>query len=83
MTSNALAQHLFDKAMSVTVRTRHDEVRKVFANNGFVLGPDDATVVSIRGDPQDTFSTFYASLGGLPTVKLVAKRILAANDITV
>ncbi len=82
MTTQDIAQQVFDKARAVTVTSRVDELLGFFAKAGIRMSPDGTKVVA-AGDPAcfEKLSKFLAT--EMPTAMIGIKRVLAKNDIQV
>lgn len=82
MDTTDIAQAVLDKARSVTMSSRHGELRDAFQRAGIEITEDCAKVVSVSEDA--AFQKLSAELkSSMPTALIGAKRVLHENDIDV
>ncbi len=78
MDPKELAQTILDKATSVTMASRRDELAEAFNSVGIALSGDGTTVVDVKSEA--SFDELVSALrSSMPTVCLTAKRIISAN----
>lgn len=78
MDPKEIAQLILDKAVSVTMASRRDELAEVFNSVGIVLSGDGTTVQDVKSEA--SFDDLVSALkSSMPTVSMTVKRAISAN----
>ncbi len=78
MDPKEIAQIILDKAISVTMPSRRDELSEAFNSAGISLSGDGSTVVDVKSEA--SFDELVSALkSSMPTVSLTVKRTVSAN----